>query len=453
MKIAVIGSTHAGTAAVTNMAKLYPEADITVYERNDNVSFLSCGLALYVGGVVHDPQGLFYSSPEELQNLGVTMKMQHDVENIDTVRRTIEATNLVTGEKIYDTYDKLVMTTGSWPVTPPIEGIGLDNILLAKNYHQANTIIERAKDAQKVTVVGAGYIGVELVEAFEKAGKDVRLIDGADRILNKYLDEEFTTMVEDDFESRGIELAMNETVQRFEGTNGTVSTVTTNNGKYETDLVILCVGFRPNTDLLKGKVNMLDNGAIKVNEYMQTSDPDIFAAGDCCAVSYNPTRGHMYIPLATNAVRMGTLAARNLIEPTMKHVGTQGTSGLHIFDFNMASTGLTETSAQLLDIHVKSFTTKDKHRPGFMPTAEEVMLKVTINPDTRRILGAQVISKADVTQSINTMSVCIQTGMTIDELAYTDFFFQPHFNQPWNFLNKAGLEAQSQEPKRMPELV
>ncbi|MBX0358250.1 FAD-dependent oxidoreductase [Halobacillus sp. Nhm2S1] len=453
MKIAVIGSTHAGTAAVTNMAKMYPEADITVYERNDNVSFLSCGLALYVGGVVEDPQGLFYSSPEELKNLGVTMKMQHDVEHIDTVRRTIEATNLVTGEKVYDTYDKLVMTTGSWPVTPPIEGIGLDNILLAKNYHQANTIIERAKDAQKVAVVGAGYIGVELVEAFEKAGKDVTLIDGADRILNKYLDEEFTTIVEDDFKSRGIELALNETVQRFEGTNGSVSSVTTNRGTYETDLVILCVGFRPNTDLLKGKIEMLSNGAIKVNEYMQTSDPDIFAAGDCCAVPYNPTGGHLYIPLATNAVRMGTLAARNLMEPTMKHVGTQGTSGLHIFDLNMASTGLTETSAQLLDTHVKSITIEDTHRPGFMPTAEKVMLKVTINPDTRRILGAQVISKADVTQSINTMSVCIQTGMTIDELAYTDFFFQPHFNQPWNFLNKAGLEAQGQEPKQIPELV
>ncbi|MBN9654407.1 FAD-dependent oxidoreductase [Halobacillus sp. GSS1] len=453
MKIVVIGSTHAGTAAVTNMAKLYPEADITVYERNDNVSFLSCGLALYVGGVVDDPQGLFYSSPEELQKLGVTMRIQHDVEHIDTDRRTMEATNLVTGEKVYDTYDKLVMTTGSWPVTPPIEGINLDNILLAKNYHQANTIIERAKDARKVTVVGAGYIGVELVEAFEKAGKDVTLIDGADRILNKYLDEEFTTMVEDDFNARGIELAMNETVQRFDGTNGSVSSVTTNNGTYETDLVILCVGFRPNTDLLKGKVDMLDNGAIRVNEYMQTNDPDIFAAGDCCAVPYNPTGGHMYIPLATNAVRMGTLVARNLFEPMMKHVGTQGTSGLHIFDLNMASTGLTETSAQLLDIHVKSITIEETHRPAFMPTAEKVMLKVTINPDTRRILGAQVISKADVTQSINTMSVCIQTGMTIDELAYTDFFFQPHFNQPWNFLNKAGLEAQYQEPRRLPALV
>ena len=453
MKIAVIGSTHAGTAAVTNMAKLYPEAEITVYERNDNVSFLSCGLALYVGGVVNDPEGLFYSSPEELHKLGVTMKMQHDVEEIDTVRRTIQATNLVTGEKVEDTYDKLIMTTGSWPVTPPIEGIGLDNILLAKNYHQANTIIERSKEAQKVTVVGAGYIGVELVEAFEKAGKEVTLIDGADRMLNKYLDEEFTTIVEQDFESRGIKLAMKETVQRFEGFNGSVQRVTTNNGTYETDLVILCVGFRPNTDLVKGKVDMLDNGAIKVNEYMQTSDPDIFAAGDCCAVPYNPTGGHMYIPLATNAVRMGTLAARNLMEPTIKHVGTQGTSGLHMYDWNMASTGLTETSAQLLNINVKSFTIEDTHRPSFMPTAENVKLKVTINPYSRRILGAQVISKADVTQSINTMSVCIQTGMTIDELAFTDFFFQPHFNQPWNFLNKAGLEAQSNEPKPLPQLV
>ena len=314
MKIAVIGSTHAGTAAVTNMANMYPESEITVYERNDNVSFLSCGLALYVGGVVEDPQGLFYSSPEKLQGLGINMKMQHDVNNIDTVAQTIEATNLVTGEKVHDAYDKLVITTGSWPVTPPIEGIEFDQVLLAKNYNQANTIIERSKDAQKVTVVGGGYIGVELVEAFEKAGKDVTLIDGADRILNKYLDPEFTDMVEADFKERGITLAMNETVERFEGENGQLKTVVTNEGRYEADLVIMCVGFRPNTGLLKGKVDMLDNGAIKVDEYMQTSDPSIYAAGDCCAVKYNPTGQHAYIPLATNAVRMGTLVARNLIE-------------------------------------------------------------------------------------------------------------------------------------------
>ncbi|WP_079477542.1 FAD-dependent oxidoreductase [Halobacillus salinus] len=441
MKIAVIGSTHAGTAAVKNMAHLYPAAEITVYERNDNISFLSCGLALYVGGVVENPQGLFYSSPEALQELGVTMKMQHDVEEIDTENQTIKATNLVTGENVLDSYDKLIMTTGSWPVTPNIEGIDLGNVLLAKNYNQANTIIDRSKDATKVTVVGGGYIGVELVEAFEKAGKDVTLIDGADRILNKYLDPEFTDQVEEDFRNRGITLAMNETVQRFEGESGNVQRVLTNQGSYEADLVIMCVGFRPNTGLVKGKVDMLENGAIKVDEYMQTSDANIYAAGDCCAVKYNPTGSHAYIPLATNAVRMGTLVARNVMGPTMKHVGTQGTSGLHIYDLNMASTGLTETSASMMDIHVKSVTIEDSHRPDFMPTAEKAKMKVTYDPAIHRILGAQVISKADLTQSINTLSVCIQTGMTVDELGFVDFFFQPHFNQPWNLINQAGLAA------------
>ncbi|UOR13753.1 FAD-dependent oxidoreductase [Halobacillus amylolyticus] len=451
MKIAVIGSTHAGTAAATNIANLYPESTITVYERNDNVSFLSCGLALYVGGVVNDPQGLFYSSPEKMRELGITMKMQHDVKEIDTDRQLIHASNLVTGESVTDHYDKLVMTTGSQAITPPIEGMNLDNVLFAKNYNQANTIIERAEQAEHVTVVGAGYIGVELVEAFEKGGKRVTLIDGADRILNKYLDPEFTDDVEADFRTRNIELALSQTVERIEGQDGSVKSVITNKGKYETDLVIMCVGFRPNTGLLKGKVDMLNNGAIKVNDYMQTSDPAIFAAGDCCAVKYNPTEGYAYIPLATNAVRMGTLVARNLIEPTIANVGTQGTSGLHIYDLNMASTGLTETSACLMGTHVKSVTIEDNHRPNFMPTAENVKLKVSFDPDTRRILGAQVLSKADVTQSINTISVGIQHGMTIDELAFVDFFFQPHFNQPWNFLNKAGLEANLSV--KQPELV
>ncbi|PRO67251.1 FAD-dependent oxidoreductase [Alkalicoccus urumqiensis] len=452
MKIAVIGATHAGTAAVKNMAELYPEADITVYERNDNVSFLSCGLALYVGGVVEDPQGLFYSSPEELTAMGVRMRMQHDVIDIDTNRRRLRAKDLVTGEEHTDTYDKLVMTTGSAPIVPPIKGIDLDNILLAKNFRQANTIIERAEKAEHVTVVGAGYIGVELVEAFKQAGKRVTLIDGVDRILNKYLDKEFTDVVENDFTERDIEMRLGESVTSFEGTER-IEAVVTDQGKIDTDMVILCVGFRPNTGLLKGKVDMLENGAIKVDRYMRTSNPDILAAGDCCAVPYNPTGGHAYIPLATNAVRMGTLAARNLEEPVMPHVGTQGTSGLHIFGLNMASTGLTETSASAMEHTVESVLVTEKHRPEFMPTSEDVQLKVTFEPESRRIVGAQVISKADMTQAINTISAAIQGNMTIDELAYTDFFFQPHFNQPWNFLNKAGLAAQKTLVRRGKQAV
>jgi NADPH-dependent 2,4-dienoyl-CoA reductase/sulfur reductase-like enzyme len=441
MKVAVIGCTHAGTAAILNTAALYPDAEITVYERNDNISFLSCGIALYVGGVVKDPKGLFYSSPEKLAELGVKTKMKHDVMSIDSEGKKLVIKNLDTNEEFEDTFDKLIITTGSWPIIPKIEGIDLENILLSKNFYHSNSIIEKAKDVKNIIVVGAGYIGVELVEAFEMNGKNVTLIDTMDRIMSKYLDPEYTNIAEKAFRDNGIKVALGETVERFEGDNGKVTKVVTNKGEYEAELVILCIGFRPNTELLKGQVDMLPNGAIIVDEYMRTSKEDIFAAGDSCSVTYNPTGKREYIPLATNAVRMGTLVARNLVKPTTRHLGTQGTSGIKIYDYNIASTGLTETSAKAMGMDVDSVTIKDNYRPEFMPTYEMVQFKVVYEKTTKQILGAQILSKADMTQMINTMSVCIQNKMTMDELGFVDFFFQPHFNKPWSILNMAGLQA------------
>ncbi|WP_136607754.1 FAD-dependent oxidoreductase [Paenibacillus dokdonensis] len=441
MKIAVIGCTHAGTAAVVNAAKLYPEAQITVYERNDNISFLSCGIALYVGGVVKDPEGLFYSSPQQLADLGVVTHMRHEVLAVDADAKKLQVRNMQTGEAFEDSFDKLIVTTGSWPIIPKLAGMELGNILLCKNYDHSNTIIDKAKNVNHITVVGAGYIGVELVEAFQQSGKQVTLIDSADRILNRYLDAEFSSRIEESFSSKGIELALGQTVQAFEGKDGMVSHVVTSKGKIETDLVILCIGFRPNTELLRGQVDMLPNGAIIVDEYMQTSKKDVFAAGDSCAVRYNPTGKAAYIPLATNAVRMGMLVARNLMHKTTKYLGTQGTSGLKIYDLNLASTGLTEGACKDEELNVDTVTIEDAYRPEFMPTAETVNVKIVYEKESRRLLGAQIMSKVDLTQAMNTLSVCIQNKMTVDELAFVDFFFQPHYNKPWNFLNSAGIAA------------
>ncbi|MBW7456592.1 NADH oxidase, partial [Paenibacillus sepulcri] len=175
--------------------------------------------------------------------------------------------------------------------------------------------------------------------------------------------------------------------------------------------------------------------------YMRTSCPDVFAAGDSCAIHYNPTGQDAYIPLATNAVRMGALIARNLVKPTVKYMGTQGTSGIKIYDYHIASTGMTEQAARSAGMIVKSVTINDNYRPEFMPTYEKVLLKVVYEETGRRIIGAQIMSKADLTQAINTLSVCIQNEMTMDELSFVDFFFQPHYNKPWNLLNQAGLQA------------
>ncbi|PRX25256.1 NADPH-dependent 2,4-dienoyl-CoA reductase/sulfur reductase-like enzyme [Orenia metallireducens] len=442
MKIAVIGCTHAGTAAIVNAAKLYPQAEITVYERNDNISFLSCGIALYVGGIVKDVEGLFYSSPEELANLGVKTKMGHDVLNVDIDNKQLKVKDLDSGEEFEDGFDKLIITTGSWPIIPKLEGIDLDNIVLSKNFYHANDIIEKAKNTKNIVVVGAGYIGVELVESFERNGKNVTLIDMEDRILNKYLDQEYTDVAEQSFREHGVTLALGETVNKFEGSEGKVSKVVTDKGEYEADLVIMCIGFKPNTELFKGQIDMLDDGAIIVDNYMRTSKEDVFAAGDCCAVRYNPTEEYRYIPLATNAVRMGTLVARNLVEERTKYMGTQGTSGIKIYNHNIAATGLTELSAKEAGLEVETVTVTDNYRPEFMPTYDEAILKVVYEKDSKRIVGAQLMSETDLTQSINTMSVVIQNKMTIDELAFVDFFFQPHFNKPWNLLNLAGLNAE-----------
>jgi NADPH-dependent 2,4-dienoyl-CoA reductase/sulfur reductase-like enzyme len=450
MRVVVIGCTHAGTAAVKTILKENPGTEVVVFERNDNISFLSCGIALYVGGVVKDAAGLFYSSPDELQQMGATIKMRHNVKRIDTEAKKVVAEDLATGEEIEVSYDKLVNTTGSWPIIPPIPGIDSKNILLCKNYDQAKDIIEHAKAAKKVVIVGGGYIGIELVEAFHESGKEVTLIDGLDRILNKYLDKEFTDILEQDLRSRGIALALDQTVTRFDANeHGEVTAVVTSKGEYKTDMVILCVGFRPNNELLKGKVEMLPNGAIIVDEYMRTSNPDIFAAGDSCAVRYNPNGGMAYIPLATNAVRMGMLIGKNISGEKVKYRGTQSTSGLHLFGYNIGSTGVTVGSAPQFGLSVRSVLLKDNYRPEFMPSTEEVYMQLVYEQGTNRIVGGQVMSKYDITQSANTLSLAIQNKMTIEDLAYVDFFFQPHFNRPWNYLNLLAQAALEQERRMM----
>lgn len=442
MKVVVVGCTHAGTATVVNLKELHPDSEITIYEKNDNISFLSCGIALNVGNVIKDTNSLFYNSPENLNKLGVITNMKHEVLDIDLENKVLKVKNLVTEETFEDNYDKLVLTLGSWPIVPKFEGGELENIELCKNHDHALRIIEKSQNATNVVIIGAGYIGVELVEAFEVQGKKVTLIDAEQRILAKYLDKEFTDIAEQEFSSRGVQLVLGEKVQQFHGKDGKVSQVVTEKGSYDADLVILCIGFAPSTKLVQGKLDTLPNGAIIIDEYMRTSQEDVFAAGDCCVVKFNPSGDFRYIPLATNAVRMGTLVARNINKPMIKYMGTQGTSGIKIYDYNIASTGLTEEVAKATtSMNVASVTVTDNYRPEFMPTYEAATISLVYDTNTRRILGGQIISKIDLTQYMNTLSVVIQNQMTIEELAMTDFFFQPHFNKPWSLLNTVALKA------------
>nr|WP_321314608.1 FAD-dependent oxidoreductase [uncultured Ligilactobacillus sp.] len=440
MKISIIGATHAGTFAAMEILKNHPDYEVTVFEKNDNLSFLSCGIALWVGDHIADPNKMFYSNPTELAKIGAKMRMQHEVLSVDPKAKTLEVKDLISGNEFVQEYDKLIITTGSRPVIPPIEGIDGPNVYLCKDYSDAKVLKEKFAGIDKAVIIGAGYIGAELSEQAAVNNKDVTLVDAFPRVLYKNFDKELTDKIEAEYRDHDVTLALGEKVQAFEQAGDQVI-VRTDKGAYEADMAVWCAGFRPFTDLFEGKLEMLPNKAIKTNEYMQTSDPDIFAAGDATNVHYNPTGKDDYIPLATNAIHQGILIGKNIDKPAVKYMGTQATSAVELFETCMAASGLTVEGAKQRGMDVDAVTIEENYRPEFMVSTTPVACRLVWDPQTHRILGGAVYSKHDVSQSANVLSLAIQNKMTIEDLAGVDMFFQPNFDQPLNWLNKVAMAA------------
>ncbi|MFD0898070.1 FAD-dependent oxidoreductase [Loigolactobacillus binensis] len=443
MKVIVVGCTHAGTVAVTQILQEHPDTEVTVYERHDNVSFLSCGISLYLNGQVKHLEDMFYSSPEELSELGATVRLQHDVLKIDAATKTLTCTDLKTNEIFKDTYDKLIMATGSYVVVPPLIGIDNSRVLLCKDYAQAQEIYRTAQNHKHVAIVGGGYVGVELAESYADTDHEVTLIQGRDQLLNNYVDPALAHKVTNMLVDHGVHVYLNERAQAFSGDEQVI--IKTNKGERQADLAIVCTGFVANTDLLRGQVDMDRRGAIIINDYMQTSDPAIYAAGDACVVHFNPTDHPAYIPLASNAVRQGILAGTNIFGHTQKYMGTQATSAMAIFGHTLASTGLTLHAALEAGFAAAAVTFRENYRPDYMPSTAMLTIVLVYDRSNRRILGAQFFSKHEVAQSANTLSVCIQNKNTIDDLAYVDMLFQPNYDQPFNYLNLVAQLAVAQE--------
>ncbi|WP_381415306.1 FAD-dependent oxidoreductase [Spiroplasma endosymbiont of Anurida maritima] len=449
MKVIVVGTNHAGTTAVRTIRRQDPNAEIVTYDKNDNISFLGCGIALWVADEIDNADGLFYANPDVLKKENIKVNMEHEVTNIDPIKKEIKVKNLKTNKELTDTYDKLILAVGSWPIVPPsIEGLTgegkLANIELVKLY-QHGAIVKKAnndKKIKKVVVCGAGYIGIELVDAFAKSGKDVTLIDIVDRIMPRYYDKPFTDLVEKGMADKGVKFAGGSTVKKFKGKNGKVTHVITDNGEFEADLVIWAVGFRPATAWLKGVVDQSPIGAIVVNEYMQTSNKDIYAVGDCIEVFDNAKKDSAYLALATTAVRSGIIAATNVVkENSLKSLGFQGSNAINVFDWCLASTGMTESVCIERKVDYELTTFSDADKPEFMHDNNPVTLRIVWNKKDRKIIGAQVASQTNHTEVMYMFSLAILKGLTIDELPLLDIFFLPHFNKPYNFITMAGLEV------------
>ena len=456
-KIVVVGANHAGTACINTMLDNYgSENEIVVFDQNSNISFLGCGMALWIGKQIDGPEGLFYSDKEKLEAKGAKVYMNAPVLSIDYDKK--EVTALVDGKEHVESYEKLIFATGSTPIIPPIKGVELvegnrefkatlENLQFVKLYQNAEEVIEKLQDKSKhierVAVVGGGYIGVELAEAFERLGKEVVLVDIVDTVLNGYYDKDFTEMMAKNLEENNIRLALGQTVQAVEG-DGKVERLVTDKETFEVDMVVLAVGFRPNTSLGAGKIELFRNGAFLVDKKQETSIPGVFAVGDCATIFDNARQDTSYIALASNAVRSGIVGAHNACGHELEGIGVQGSNGISIYGLHMVSTGLTLEKAKQAGYNAVETGFNDLQKPEFIKhDNQEVALKIVFDKDTRVILGAQMVSRdISISMGIHMFSLAIQEHVTIDKLALTDLFFLPHFNKPYNYITMAALSAE-----------
>ncbi|WP_268913954.1 FAD-dependent oxidoreductase [Lentilactobacillus sp. SPB1-3] len=446
-KVVVVGASHGGHQAILELLHRYDNLDITMFEAGDFVSFMSCGMELYLENSVTDVNDVRNFEPKQFTDQGVHVLNNHEVTKINADKKTVTVKDAKSGELADYDYDKLILSSGVTPNNLPIPGTDLENVALMRGYDWATTIKSKLEDSsvKNITIIGAGYIGIEAAEASRKAGKNVTLLDMLDRPLGAYLDSEMTDILNKHLEDKGINVVMGATIKSFDG-DGAVKAVTTDKGTFDSDFVIQAAGVKPNTDWLKGIVNLTDRGFIETNEYLQTNLPDVYAVGDATLTYSIAAQAKMPIALATVARRQARYVTQHLFEkqPSVPFKGLVGSSALSVFDYHFATSGLNEASAKRNGVTVASSFYEDTLRPSYVPEGEDnpkVYVKILFDPQTHRLLGGGVLSTYDITAEGNVLALAIQNEMKVEDLAEADFFFQPGFDRQWSLMNLAAQHA------------
>ena len=442
MKVVIIGANHAGIAAANVLLDEYEGHEVVLIEKNNNISYIGAGTALWVAREVENRNDLFYTESGDFEDKGARILMETTVDRVDYDNKVVHAIRK-DGEAVEESYDKLILATGSKPIEPNVPGKDLDGIHFLKLFQEGQAVDEELNSdkIEKVAVIGAGYIGVEIAEAIQRRGKQVLLFDAMSTSLSNYYDEEFAQLMDKNLADNGLDLHFGELAEAYEGEEGRVKAIKTNKGQYDVDLVVNAIGFRPNNDLGQDHLELFANGAYLVDRHQQTSDPDVYAIGDCATVYSNALQDTAYIALASNAVRSGIVGGHNVAGTDLEHVGVQGSNGISIFGLNLVSTGCSIKACQRFGIDVDYVEHEDVQKSPYMSDNETVKIRIVFEKGTRRIVGAQIASRYDMSATIHMFSLAIQQKVTIDTLKLTDIFFLPHFNQPYNYITMAALKA------------
>lgn len=442
MKVVIIGGVAGGATAAARIRRLDEQAQIVVFERSGYISYANCGLPYYIGDVITDPEELTLQTPENFfRRFRVDMKVHHEVTAIHPDKKTVSVRDLVKGKEFEESYDKLILSPGAKPAQPRLPGTDVDKLFTLRTVEDTFRIKEyiNRNHPRSAVIAGGGFIGLELAENLRELGMEVTIVQRPGQLMNPF-DRDMASFIHGTMRRHGVKLMLGYTVEGFEEKGNGVDVLLKGEPPLHGDMVILAIGVVPDTRLAKeAGLELGIKGSIVVNDRMETSVPDIYAAGDAVQVKHFVTGADTLISLAGPANKQGRIIADNICGGDSRYLGSQGSSVIKVFDMTAAVTGINETNAGKAGLKTDTVILSPMSHAGYYPGGRVMTMKVVFEKETYRLLGAQIVGYEGVDKRIDVLAAAIHAGMKATELKDLDLAYAPPYSSAKDPVNMAGF--------------
>ncbi|SJZ32993.1 CoA-disulfide reductase [Selenihalanaerobacter shriftii] len=443
-KILIIGGVAGGASTAARLRRMDEDAEIIMFERGEYISFANCGLPYYIGGTIEERDKLLVQTPDKMgARFNIDIKVKNEVIDINPSEQEIKVKDLSNDEEYVEDYDYLVLSPGAEPIKPSIPGIENERIFTLRNIPDTDAIKKYLddKNPEKAVVIGGGFIGLEMVENLHDQGLDVSLVEAADQVMGP-IDYEMASILHNHMRQKEVKLYLEDGVKAFEDNDNMTDVILESGKELEADMIIMAIGVKPSVELAKkAGLELGETGAILVDEYMKTSEENIYALGDAVEVKDYVTGNKTHIPLAGPANKQGRIVANNLTGRKDKFTGTQGSSVAKIFDLTVASTGKNEKSLEQEGIDYEVSFTMSKSHAGYYPGAIPMTVKILFKPEDGEVLGAQIVGRDGVDKRIDVLATALRFKKTVFDLQELELAYAPPYSSAKDPVNMAGFTA------------
>ena len=442
MKVIIVGGVAGGATAAARIRRLDERAEIVVFERSGFISYANCGLPYYIGDVITEAEELTLQTPESFYSrFRVDMRVHHEVTAIHPEKKTVSVKNLKTGEKFEESYDKLILSPGAKPTKPRFPGADLDKVFTLRTVEDTLRIKNYINEnhPQSVVLAGGGFIGLELAENLCELGMDVTVVEYAKQLMSPF-DLDMAAFIHNEMRKHGVKLVLGRAVEGLEEKDDGIKVLLRDDASLHADMVVLAIGVTPDTVLAKDAgLELGIKGSIIVNDRMETSIPDIYAAGDAVQVKNFVTGEDALISLAGPANKQGRIIADNVCGLDSRYKGSQGSSVIKVFDMTAALTGINERTAKAMGIDVDTVILSPMSHAGYYPGGKVMTMKVVFEKGSYRLLGAQIVGYEGVDKRIDVLATAIRAGMKATDLKELDLAYAPPYSSAKDPVNMAGF--------------